>query len=44
MGMNIDVSELIDVDLKGIKEKQLMNSYALFSGLKFKTTSYNQDN
>jgi hypothetical protein len=31
------------VGLKGNKEKPLVNSYAIFSGLKFKTTSYNHD-
>jgi hypothetical protein len=34
---------LFDVGLKGNEEKQLVNSYAIFSGLKFKTTSYNHD-
>ena len=34
---------LLDVGLKGNEEKQLVNSYAIFSGLKFKTTSYNHE-
>lgn len=34
---------LFDVGLKGNEEKQLVNSYAIFSGLKFKTTSYNHE-
>ena len=34
---------LADVGLKGNEEKQLINSYAIFSGLKFKTTSYNHE-
>jgi hypothetical protein len=34
---------LSDVGLKGNEEKQLINSYAIFSGLKFKTTSYNHE-
>lgn len=29
--------------LKGNEEKVLVNSYAIFSGLKFKTTSYNHE-
>jgi hypothetical protein len=33
----------IDVGLKGNDEKPLVNSYCIFSGLKFKTTSYNHD-
>jgi hypothetical protein len=31
------------VGLKGNEEKALVNSYAIFSGLKFKTTSYNHE-
>ena len=34
---------LFDVGLKGNEEKQLVNSYSIFSGLKFKTTSYNHE-
>lgn len=34
---------LLDVGLKGNEEKPLVNSYAIFSGLKFKTTSYNHE-
>ncbi len=34
---------MIDVGLKGNEEKILINSYAIFSGLKFKTTSYNHE-
>jgi hypothetical protein len=34
---------LFDVGLKGNDEKPLVNSYAIFSGLKFKTTSYNHE-
>lgn len=34
---------LYDVGLKGNEEKPLVNSYAIFSGLKFKTTSYNHE-
>jgi chromatin remodeling complex protein RSC6 len=34
---------LFDVGLKGNEEKMLVNSYAIFSGLKFKTTSYNHE-
>lgn len=34
---------LFDVGLKGNEEKVLVNSYAIFSGLKFKTTSYNHE-
>ena len=34
---------LYDVGLKGNEEKALVNSYAIFSGLKFKTTSYNHE-
>jgi hypothetical protein len=34
---------LFDVGLKGNEEKPLVNSYAIFSGLKFKTTSYNHE-
>lgn len=34
---------LFDVGLKGNEEKLLVNSYAIFSGLKFKTTSYNHE-
>lgn len=34
---------LQDVGLKGNEEKILVNSYAIFSGLKFKTTSYNHE-
>jgi hypothetical protein len=34
---------LFDVGLKGNEEKLLINSYAIFSGLKFKTTSYNHE-
>lgn len=36
-------ANLFDVGLKGNEEKQLVNSYAIFSGLKFKTTSYNHE-
>ena len=35
--------EFFDVGLKGNEEKPLVNSYAIFSGLKFKTTSYNHE-
>jgi hypothetical protein len=34
---------MFDVGLKGNEEKVLVNSYAIFSGLKFKTTSYNHE-
>lgn len=34
---------MVDVGLKGNEEKILVNSYAIFSGLKFKTTSYNHE-
>jgi hypothetical protein len=34
---------MFDVGLKGNEEKPLVNSYAIFSGLKFKTTSYNHE-
>jgi hypothetical protein len=34
---------VFDVGLKGNEEKLLVNSYAIFSGLKFKTTSYNHE-
>lgn len=34
---------MVDVGLKGNEEKILINSYAIFSGLKFKTTSYNHE-
>ena len=34
---------MFDVGLKGNEEKALVNSYAIFSGLKFKTTSYNHE-
>ena len=34
---------LVDVGLKSNEEKLLVNSYAIFSGLKFKSTSYNHD-
>ncbi len=33
----------MDVGLKGNEEKVLINSYAIFTGLKFKTTSYNHE-
>ena len=33
----------VDVGLKNNQEKLLENGYVLFSGLKFKTTSYNND-
>ena len=36
-------SIMVDVGLKGNEEKILVNSYAIFSGLKFKTTSYNHE-
>jgi hypothetical protein len=32
-----------NVGIKGIKEKQLIYGYSIFSGLKFKTTSYHHD-
>ena len=38
-----NISTLFDVGLKGNEEKVLINSYAIFSGLKFKTTSYNHE-
>lgn len=34
---------LSDVGLKGNEEKPLVNCYCIFSGLKFKTTSYNHE-
>ena len=43
MYQQISESLMVDVGLKGNEEKKLVNSYAIFSGLKFKTTSYNHE-
>jgi hypothetical protein len=34
---------LVDVGLRGNEESQIVNGYAIFSGLKFQSTSYNHE-